>query len=58
VPAEYATVLGGKLIRSSSQLLAKLRGEKDAEKRNDIIRAFVCKIEIIKEARGLRHKNI
>lgn len=58
VPAEYASLLGRKLIISSSQLLAKIRGENDATKRNNIIQSFVCKIEIIKEARGQKHKNI
>jgi hypothetical protein len=35
-----------------------LRATTDNETRNNAIRALVCKIEKLKEARGLKHKNI
>jgi len=41
-----------------NQLSSILRKTTDKEVKNDHIRALVCKIEIMKEARGLKHKNI
>lgn len=58
IPAKYAKKLGGKAIRLTTQMSHMLRRTTDPEAKNDIIRAFVCKIEQLKEARGLRHENI
>lgn len=57
VPEDYASVIGTKLIKASNKLLSKLRKVTDEDAKNEMIRAFVCKVEIIKEANGLRHKH-
>lgn len=38
--------------------MKRMRSVNDNEARNDLIRAFVCKIEMLKEKRGLRHAHI
>jgi cysteine-rich repeat protein len=58
IPSSYALQLGTKALRFTTQLTALLRGTTDDEARNDLIRDFVCKIEILKAKRGLRHENI
>lgn len=45
-------------MRFSTQLLAMLRGTADTNARNDLIRDFVCKVEMLKAKRGLQHKDI
>ena len=40
------------------EFLTRLNAIEDASERNDIIRALVCRIEMIKADRGLRHEHI
>lgn len=58
IPSKYARKIGTQAIKLTSQLLSKLRKTADKEAKNNHIRALVCEIEMLKEARGLRHKNI
>lgn len=58
IPSRYARTLGTKALKLSTHLTQMLRKTSDAEARNDIIRRFVCRIEQLKEARGLRHAHI
>lgn len=58
IPSSYAIQLGTKALRFTTQLTAMLRGAPSDEARNDMIRDFVCRIEILKAKRGLRHENI
>lgn len=58
IPSKYARKIWTKAIKLMNQLSSILRKTTDKEVKNDHIRALVCKIEIMKEARGLKHKNI
>gem|GEM_PF-4591818 len=42
----------------STKLTRVLLSASSIEARNDVIRKFVCRIEMLKEKRGLRHQNI
>lgn len=58
IPANYAKKLGTKALKLTTQMSHMLRNTADTEARNNSIRALVCKIEKLKEARGLKHQNI
>ncbi|USN54695.1 MAG: hypothetical protein H6765_09475 [Candidatus Peribacteria bacterium] len=58
IPAVYSLQLGTKLLGTLKTFVARLVVLSEGEERNQLIRELVCKIEILKEARGLRHENI
>lgn len=58
IPSKYARTIWTQAMKLTSHLASILRKTTDKEARNEHIRALVCKIEMLKEARGLRHKNI
>jgi len=58
IPAKYARKLWTKSLKLSTKLTRVLLSASSIEARNDVIRKFVCRIEMLKEKRGLRHQNI
>lgn len=58
VPPILSALVGSDVLRARTQLMQTLRDLSSTSEKNEAIRAVVCKIEMIKQARGLRHEHI